>query len=92
MVSVCFLYLCIFKYGNWFFKINFSDIVHYVTGHTDTKASFLLHNVRMPRMLAGLFIGGALAVSGLLMQAMTRNPLASPKILVLVLARHLSLY
>ena len=34
----------------------------------------------MPRMLAGLFIGGALAVSGLLMQAMTRNPLASPKI------------
>lgn len=61
-------------------KINFSDIVHYVTGHTDTKASFLLHNVRMPRMLAGLFIGGALAVSGLLMQAMTRNPLASPKI------------
>ena len=33
-------FLCIFKYGNWFFKINFSDIVHYVTGHTDTKASF----------------------------------------------------
>ncbi len=61
-------------------KINFSDIVHYVTGHTDTKATFLLHNVRMPRMIAGLFIGGALAVSGLLMQAMTRNPLASPKI------------
>ncbi|MDA5433537.1 iron ABC transporter permease, partial [Staphylococcus aureus] len=46
----------------------------------DTKATFLLHNVRMPRMIAGLFIGGALAVSGLLMQAMTRNPLASPKI------------
>ena len=66
-------------------KINFSDIVHYVTGHTDTKATFLLHNVRMPRMIAGLFIGGALAVSGLLMQAMTRNPLASPKILVSVL-------
>jgi ABC-type enterobactin transport system permease subunit len=32
-------------------------------------------NVRVPRMIAGLFIGGALAVSGLLMQAMTRNPL-----------------
>ncbi|CCC88736.1 FecCD transport family protein [Staphylococcus aureus subsp. aureus LGA251] len=61
-------------------KINFSDIVHYVTGHTDTKATFLLYNVRVPRMIAGLFIGGALAVSGLLMQAMTRNPLASPKI------------
>ncbi len=43
------------------------------------------------RMIAGLFIGGALAVSGLLMQAMTRDPLASPNFLVLVLARHLSL-
>ena len=42
-------------------KINFSDIVHYVTGHTDTKASFLLHNVMYTEMLAGLFIGGALA-------------------------------
>ncbi len=74
-------------------KINFSDIIHYVTGHTDTKATFLLHNVRMPRMIAGLFIGGALAVSGLLMQAMTRNPLASPKIFgVSLLVHRFSLY
>ncbi len=34
----------------------------------------------MPRMFAGLLIGAALGVSGLLMQAMTRNPLASPQI------------
>lgn len=73
-------------------KINFSDIVHYVTGHTDTKATFLLHNVRMPRMIAGLFIGGALAVSGLLMQAMTRNPLASPKIFGVSSGASFSLY
>lgn len=31
-------------------------------------------------MLAGLFIGAALGLAGLLMQAMTRNPLASPQI------------
>lgn len=73
-------------------KINFSDIIHYVTGHTDTKATFLLHNVRMPRMIAGLFIGGALAVSGLLMQAMTRNPLASPKIFGVSSGASFSLY
>ena len=81
IVSLCFLFICIYlNMAIGSSKINFSDIVHYVTGHTDTKATFLLHNVRMPRMIAGLFIGGALAVSGLLMQAMTRNPLASPKI------------
>ncbi|WP_431706373.1 FecCD family ABC transporter permease [Staphylococcus aureus] len=81
IVSLCFLFICIYlNMAIGSSKINFSDIVHYVIGHTDTKATFLLHNVRMPRMIAGLFIGGALAVSGLLMQAMTRNPLASPKI------------
>ncbi|GBY78818.1 iron compound ABC transporter permease [Staphylococcus aureus] len=81
IVSLCFLFICIYlNMAIGSSKINFSDIVHYVTGHTDTKATFLFHNVRMPRMIAGLFIGGALAVSGLLMQAMTRNPLASPKI------------
>ena len=31
-------------------------------------------------MLAGLLIGGALALAGLLMQSITRNPLASPQI------------
>ncbi|CZQ65816.1 iron ABC transporter permease [Staphylococcus aureus] len=81
IVSLCFLFICIYlNMAIGSSKINFSDIVHYVTGHTDTKATFLLYNVRVPRMIAGLFIGGALAVSGLLMQAMTRNPLASPKI------------
>ncbi|CAC7201639.1 Heme ABC type transporter HtsABC, permease protein HtsB [Staphylococcus aureus] len=81
IVSLCFLFICIYlNMAIGSSKINFSDIIHYVTGHKDTKATFLLHNVRMPRMIAGLFIGGALAVSGLLMQAMTRNPLASPKI------------
>lgn len=46
------------------------------------ETNILIHNVRMPRMLAALFIGAALGVAGLLMQAMTRNPLASPQILV----------
>ena len=46
----------------------------------NNKQTFLIHNVRMPRMIGGLLIGGALALAGLLMQAITRNPLASPQI------------
>lgn len=34
-----------------------------------------------PRTYAGLLIGASLAVSGVLMQGLTRNPLASPSIL-----------
>ncbi|EHJ07615.1 FecCD family ABC transporter permease [Staphylococcus simiae] len=81
VVSMCLLFICIYlNIAIGSSKITFDDILHYATGHIDSKPTFLLHNVRMPRMIAGIVIGGALAVSGLLMQAMTRNPLASPKI------------
>lgn len=41
----------------------------------------LLVGVRLPRVLAGLLVGGALAVSGVLLQALARNPLADPGLL-----------
>ncbi|AXZ22874.1 FecCD family ABC transporter permease [Staphylococcus warneri] len=81
IVSVCFLFICIYlNLAIGSSHIEFKDIIHYITGHTDTKQTFLIHNSRMPRMLAGLLIGGALALAGLLMQSITRNPLASPQI------------
>ena len=77
----CVLFICIYlNLAIGSSHIEFKDIFHYITGHTDTKQSFLIHNSRMPRMLAGLLIGGALALAGLLMQSITRNPLASPQI------------
>ena len=73
LLWVCaFFYFSIFEFSDWFFKIQFNDILSYVTGHTNTKATFLIHNVRMPRMLAGLIIGGALAIAGLLMQQLPK--------------------
>ncbi|WP_411916300.1 FecCD family ABC transporter permease [Vibrio sp. Vb2865] len=41
----------------------------------------ILETLRAPRTYAGLLIGASLAVSGVLMQGLTRNPLASPSIL-----------
>lgn len=73
-------YFNLFEFSDWFFKIQFHDILSYFTGHIESEQTFLIHNVRMPRMLAGLVIGGALGIAGLLMQAITRNPLASPQI------------
>ncbi|GLQ11850.1 heme ABC transporter permease [Devosia yakushimensis] len=38
----------------------------------------VIYNIRLPRMILGVLIGAALAVSGLLMQGLFRNPLADP--------------
>jgi iron complex transport system permease protein len=47
----------------------------------DTYASRVVWEVRVPRTLLGLIVAMALAVSGGLMQSLTRNPLADPGIL-----------
>ncbi|WP_077624402.1 FecCD family ABC transporter permease [Sediminibacillus massiliensis] len=41
----------------------------------------IIRNLRIPRALAAALIGAALAISGSIMQGMTRNPLASPSIM-----------
>lgn len=43
--------------------------------------SAILYSLRLPRVLAGLLSGAALACSGVLLQAVTGNPLASPNII-----------
>ena len=41
----------------------------------------IIRDLRLPRVLLGLLIGGTLAVSGASMQALLRNPLADPYLL-----------
>ena len=42
---------------------------------------FVVEMLRLPRLLLACLVGGALALSGLLLQTLVRNPLASPDIL-----------
>ena len=50
-------------------------------GEISESAKNILLNVRFPRVLSALLAGGALAVSGALIQAILDNPLAGPNII-----------
>lgn len=53
-----------------------------VLWHPDgSETSVIVHEYRIPRTLLGLLVGAALGLSGALMQALTRNPLAEPGLL-----------
>ncbi|MBM3071509.1 Fe(3+) dicitrate ABC transporter permease subunit FecD [Enterobacter sp. RHBSTW-00994] len=49
--------------------------------HTGREHYYVLMDYRLPRLLLALFVGAALAVAGVLVQGIVRNPLASPDIL-----------
>ncbi|NUH40119.1 iron ABC transporter permease [Streptomyces samsunensis] len=44
-------------------------------------SDFIVWDLRVPRVLQGVFVGAGLAVAGLLTQAMVRNPLGEPFVL-----------
>ncbi|QIP88361.1 iron chelate uptake ABC transporter family permease subunit [Streptomyces sp. Tu 2975] len=46
-----------------------------------SDAAVIIHDYRIPRTLLGVLVGAALGLSGALMQALTRNPLADPGLL-----------
>ncbi len=61
-------------------KLLLGDVVNWVQGRAGRTVTFVL-DTRVPRVVAALLAGAALALSGTLVQAVTRNPLAEPGIL-----------
>lgn len=57
------------------------DVWLALTSHTTGEKISIIREIRLPRETAGIFVGAALAVSGAIMQGMTRNPLADPGLL-----------
>lgn len=56
-------------------------IVENLIGIGDGEYSFIIKTLRLPRTILALMAGSSLAVSGLILQGLIRNPLASPDII-----------
>ncbi|MEU3302503.1 iron ABC transporter permease [Streptomyces sp. NPDC006678] len=61
-------------------KLLLGDVVNWAQGRAGRTVQFVL-DTRVPRVLAALLAGAALALAGTLVQAVTRNPLAEPGVL-----------
>ena len=57
------------------------EILTGLTSQRKTAASIIIWRMRMPRTVLAIVVGAALAVAGVVMQGLTRNPLAEPGIL-----------
>ncbi|WP_411350105.1 FecCD family ABC transporter permease [Paenibacillus sp. WLX2291] len=61
--------------------ITMSDLIHTFTQYDPQSIpDVILKTERLPRTLIAAVVGASLAVAGAMMQALTRNPLASPSV------------
>lgn len=61
--------------------ISFGATMHALFGTGSAQVHALVMELRLPRALTAFAVGGLLAVAGVLMQVLLRNPLAEPYIL-----------
>ncbi len=62
-------------------KLTASEVWAVIVGSDVTFNDVIVLKINAPRVALGFFVGGALGVAGAVMQAMFRNPMASPYIL-----------
>jgi iron complex transport system permease protein len=61
--------------------ISLVEAIQALRGEAPGKIQALVNDLRLPRALTAFAVGGLLAVAGVLMQVLLRNPLAEPYIL-----------
>lgn len=61
-------------------KISLTDIIASIMGQKVNNSRIIL-DIRMPRALAAMILGGALALAGYLLQTFFHNPIAGPFVL-----------
>jgi iron complex transport system permease protein len=62
-------------------NVALSAVWHAVTNYQDVGDQWIVHDLRVPRTVLALLVGVALGLSGTLIQAVGRNPLADAEIL-----------
>lgn len=58
-----------------------SDVIAALTGHGSAEAQSIIIDIRLPRIVVGVLAGIHFAVAGIILQTITRNPLADPSIM-----------
>lgn len=66
-------------WANW--PLSISEVIDVLLGGGSAVNRTIVLNINLPRVVMGLFVGAGLAVAGAVMQAIFKNPMASPYIL-----------
>ncbi|MFE9256952.1 FecCD family ABC transporter permease [Streptomyces sp. NPDC006879] len=85
LVGVCLTLLtlaaAVLLIGTGDFPIAPTDVVRTLLGDGVPAHEFIVNDLRLPRALVGVLVGGSLGMAGAVFQSVSRNPLGSPDVL-----------
>lgn len=80
-MAVLLLVLIAIDLRSGYSSISFSDMAELLQGKASRALSYTFFELRMPRIVITILIGAGLALSGMLLQAITHNDMADPGLL-----------
>lgn len=81
LLSLALLVIGIVSLGIGTLSVAPKDVVLALLGQGDTMTQFVINELRLNRLLAGVYTGAAFSIAGCLMQTVARNRLATPGII-----------
>lgn len=82
ILAIIVLVLGIFLLGTGTMKLSPSEVTASLFGISDNQtATKIIHRIRLPRLVTGLFVGACLGIAGAIFQSISRNSLGSPDII-----------
>lgn len=81
MLSVLILLTAFISIGLGYSSVSYDRLLPTLFGYGSFKEEFILFSIRLPRIIITILAGMALALSGSILQGITRNDLADPGII-----------
>ncbi|MCR8657508.1 FecCD family ABC transporter permease [Paenibacillus endoradicis] len=81
VVAIILLLGCLFSLSTGQSSLSLQELWKTLLGDGTSRQELVLFQFRIPRMILAFLVGGALAIAGMLLQAISRNALADPGIL-----------
>lgn len=76
IAALCVMFLIAVAVGSS--RIALSEVIDVLFGDTEGTNTVIIKSLRIPRALVAIIVGACLSVSGVLLQAVMKNPLADP--------------
>jgi len=77
LATIITVMIALYSTGVGTLHITVDEVLRTILGNGTQQAETIIMGIRLPRITAGILVGGLLAASGAIMQCVLRNPLAS---------------